>query len=810
MTTSSADGKKDKYQLGELYGDMQTFTRIMNWFIILIILGLVSGVIIVLSTNDIFAAIMTGAGILPALACLFLVRRQNIELAALLLAAILITVITIIATQDLGIHHISILGYPVVLIIASLVIRKRLMVLLTGFNILCVAWLVFGELNNLYTPAALERSVTGDFFSVSMILILTAVMVRMLTEALFRSNRALKTELTERKLAEEKYRTIIENSIDGIFQTTSDGRFLSVNAAMIQMYGYTSAQEMINSINDISSQVYVDPNVRVELQRRLASGEKLIGFESQDYRRDGSTFWTSMNVQAIRDEKREILYYEGTMEDVTDRKLADEALRSSEERYRTLFSSIHEGIYRSTPAGRFVEVNPAMARMFGYASRQEMMDVDIQTALFFSPEDRKSDYLAPGEERVDTFRMKRKDGSEIWVEDHAHYIHDEHGTILFHEGILRDVTPHIVAEAERKQAEEALLQFKSIMNDSNDAIFIIQPETSQYVYFNERAHLLLGYDYEELGQLGVVNVASHIPDLRIWHERVELVRTNNGLIFETVYRRKDGTTFPVEVSARLLRHADGDAVVAFVRDITDRKQAEHERETLISELEAKNTELTQFTYTVSHDLKSPLVTINGYLGYIEQDAASGNMERLNQDTQRIQGAVNKMHTLLSELLELSRIGRLMNAPENISFADLVKDVMEIVHGQLKAGRVKVQIQPNLPHIQGDRQRLTEVLQNLMDNAAKYMGDQPDPLIKIGQHGEEGGKPIFFVRDNGIGISPEYHERIFGLFNKLDPKSEGTGIGLSLVKKIIEIHGGRIWVESELGEGAAFYFTLPGG
>jgi signal transduction histidine kinase len=98
----------------------------------------------------------------------------------------------------------------------------------------------------------------------------------------------------------------------------------------------------------------------------------------------------------------------------------------------------------------------------------------------------------------------------------------------------------------------------------------------------------------------------------------------------------------------------------------------------------------------------------------------------------------------------------------------------------------------------------------MDNAAKYMGDQPDPLIKIGQHGEEGGKPIFFVRDNGIGISPEYHERIFGLFNKLDPKSEGTGIGLSLVKKIIEIHGGRIWVESELGEGAAFYFILPGG
>ena len=266
-----------------------------------------------------------------------------------------------------------------------------------------------------------------------------------------------------------------------------------------------------------------------------------------------------------------------------------------------------------------------------------------------------------------------------------------------------------------------------------------------------------------------------------------------------------------------------ETVIAMVRDITVRKWAETEREELINklekqkdELEDRNAELTQFTYTVSHDLKSPLVTINGFLGYLEQDALSGNLERLKKDTQRIQEAVNKMHTLLTELLELSRVGRLMNAPENIPFADLVKDSMDIVHGQLETSRVMVRIssppgtQPNLPIVRGDRQRLTEVLQNLLDNAIKYMGGQPDPLIEIGQNGEENGKPIFFVRDNGIGIAPEYHERIFGLFNKLDAQSEGTGIGLALVKRIIEIHGGRIWVESEAGKGSTFYFTLPRG
>lgn len=245
-----------------------------------------------------------------------------------------------------------------------------------------------------------------------------------------------------------------------------------------------------------------------------------------------------------------------------------------------------------------------------------------------------------------------------------------------------------------------------------------------------------------------------------------------------------------------------------VEDITPRKLAEVEREKLIADLESKNTELERFTYTVSHDLKSPLVTINGFLGYLEQDATSGNTERLKKDIQRIQDAVHKMQRLLNELLELSRVGRIMNTPQNNPFNELVSEALEIVQGRLNERHVQVQIQSNLPPIFGDKPRLVEVLQNLLDNAAKYMGSQPTPRIEVGSEGEGSEKPIFFVRDNGMGIAPEYHERIFGLFNKLDTDSEGTGIGLTLVKRIIEVHGGRIWVESELGKGSTFYFTLP--
>jgi len=233
-----------------------------------------------------------------------------------------------------------------------------------------------------------------------------------------------------------------------------------------------------------------------------------------------------------------------------------------------------------------------------------------------------------------------------------------------------------------------------------------------------------------------------------------------------------------------------------------------ERQKLIGELESKNGELERFTYTVSHDLKSPLVTINGFLGYLEQDAASGNADRMKSDIQRIYEAVKKMQNLLNELLELSRIGRVVNPPEQVSFNDLIREAITLVMGRLEARQVDVIVQPNLPVVNVDRPRIVEVLQNLLDNAAKYMGNQSQPQIEIGHYGEQDGQPVFHIRDNGIGIAPEFHERVFGLFNKLDPRSDGTGVGLALVKRIIEIHGGKVWVESELGRGSTFFFTLP--
>ena len=282
-----------------------------------------------------------------------------------------------------------------------------------------------------------------------------------------------------------------------------------------------------------------------------------------------------------------------------------------------------------------------------------------------------------------------------------------------------------------------------------------------------------------------------------------LAKTFNSML-QSIQRWRGELEERVQVSTAELRASNE----YLTMEIAERKQAEAAREALLEELEAKNAELERFTYTVSHDLKSPLITIKGFLGLLEQDAAAGDMDKMKSDATRISDAVDKMQQLLQELLELSRIGRLMNPPEEVLLDELVRDAVDMVAGRLAERGVRVEIAPNLPVVYGDCIRLREVLENLVDNAVKFMGDQSEPCVEIGAR-RDGEETVFYVRDNGIGIEPRYHEKVFELFDKLEPQTEGTGVGLAIVKRIVEVHGGRIWVESEgTGQGSTFCFTLP--
>jgi PAS domain S-box-containing protein len=365
-------------------------------------------------------------------------------------------------------------------------------------------------------------------------------------------------------------------------------------------------------------------------------------------------------------------------------------------------------------------------------------------------------------------------------------------------------------------------KFRAIIENLSEGIFLLG-ENGYLLEWNPAQEALTGFKREEVlnkpvwdVQLDTMPEHLRTPENRENAKQLiqHMLATGESPYFQrpmevTIYSKGGGTKqvvqklFPIQTDT-------GYRIGSLVRDISARKQAENDRNRLIEEMKSKNTELEQFTYTVSHDLKAPLITIKGFLGLLETDALAGNLERMKQDIFRITEATNRMQRLLNELLELSRIGRVVNPSQAATFKEIVQDAAVAVRGRLDARNINMTIEDGLPTVFIDRTRIVQVVQNLLDNAAKFMGNQSNPQIIVGTQGsDKDGKPILFVKDNGIGIEPKQIGMLFGLFRKLDANAEGTGIGLVLVKRIIEVHGGRVWITSDgLGHGTTVWFTLP--
>jgi PAS domain S-box-containing protein len=364
-------------------------------------------------------------------------------------------------------------------------------------------------------------------------------------------------------------------------------------------------------------------------------------------------------------------------------------------------------------------------------------------------------------------------------------------------------TAYLEAEIfERKQVEEALRKseerFKQMFRNHSAVMLLLEPESGEIIDANLAAEKFYGYSCEGLLSLNISNINILTPELVAAEMHAAVEEKRNHFIFP--HKLADGEIRTVEVYSTPINVNNLTLLFSVVHDITERKKAEQE-------LQNKNAEMERFAYTVSHDLKSPLITIQSYSGMIAQDLEAGRYERAREDIKRIEGAADKMTALLKDLLELSRAGRQMNESTEVNMNRLVKDTLAQLAGPLKQSQAEVVVQLDLPAVLGDSKRIAEVVQNLIENAIKYRGDQPALRIEIGTR-QDGTECVFFISDNGKGIDSRHHEKVFGLFNKLDAESEGTGVGLALVKRIIEVHGGRVWVESEgEGMGSRFCFTI---
>ncbi len=374
------------------------------------------------------------------------------------------------------------------------------------------------------------------------------------------------------------------------------------------------------------------------------------------------------------------------------------------------------------------------------------------------------------------------------------------------EGETRGIVGINIDITDRRRAEEALRLTQFSIDHSSDAAFWLRPD-NRFFYVNEAAVELTGYSREELIGMTLDQVAPDYPP-EVWPAQWNRLRESKSYIVEARCLRKDGSFVPIEVRTNYMNFEGLEVDCAFARDISGRIKARKEKEALIGELESKNTELERYTYTVSHDLKTPLITIRGFLDLLRRDLERGETTRINERIDRIDSAADRMQRMLEELLELSRIGQMKGNIETIPLGELVQEALDLAAGLLSSAHAEIIVAPDLPTVRGDRIRLMELFHNLFDNAVKFSTGNHPPRIEIGVRHSE-AQAVITVKDNGIGISKDFHQKIFGLFDKLNRNTDGSGVGLAISQRIVEIHGGRIWVESEgEGRGSTFCFTLP--
>ena len=371
------------------------------------------------------------------------------------------------------------------------------------------------------------------------------------------------------------------------------------------------------------------------------------------------------------------------------------------------------------------------------------------------------------------------------------------------EETLNLVADRAGVELERILADEALRREEALaasILESLPCIFYLYtyPEL-RLVRWNKMHETILGYGPEELAGRHLSDW--HLPEDKevAMHNIEELMRAGGGTLVASVLA-KDGRQIPFHFTVVPFESNGRCYLMGAGIDLTQRKLME---ERLIE----KTAEMERFTYTVSHDLKSPLVTIMSFLGYLEKDLQAQDSKHVAKDMGYIHSAVDKMALMLGELLELARIGHNVNPSQAMPLKDVVQEALGLVGGQIADRGVDVVVTQEPVWITGDRPRLVEVFQNLLDNAVKFLGDQPHPRIEIGAE-QVGDELELFVRDNGKGIDPRHQHKLFGLFEKIDAGNQGAGLGLAIVRRVIELHGGKIRLESEgLGHGTTIRFTL---
>lgn len=614
----------------------------------------------------------------------------------------------------------------------------------------------------------------------------------------------------------QEFKHYFDRGAVGLSVTSPDKTWIEVNQRLCQMLGYTRDELIGKQWSVVSHPDDVPENDKL-FDQLLRCEIKHYQIDKRFIRKDGKIRYLAVSVEGYYDSYGKIHHLLASYIDITERKLAESALKERETMYRNLIEKMPDGVYKSTHEGKFLEVNPAMVKMFGYNSKEELLAIDISNDMYFSRSDRETLIMDEQLEERGVFRLKKKDGSPIWAEDHGWYTVDDNGEILFHQGIIRDVSERIISERVLRESEE---KFKAIANygASWEAWF---NKKGRLIWMNTYAEQLTGYTVDEyLNTPKFLPMLVHKEDLgRVQQIFMGALKDETGENVEFRTLRKDGSWFWISVSWRPIYDSNGNSLGfrTSARDITERKQAELEIKKLNEELEQRVTERTAqleaafrdletFSYTASHDLRTPLRALNGFASILLEDYAPA----LDSEGRRLLKVIidnaNKMGVLIDDLLSFSRNGR-----QEINFSVIrMHKLANTIFTELAtgAGNVHFNIQP-IPDAYGDPAMIRQVWVNLISNALKFTASVPERMIEIGSYSQD-HETVYFVKDNGVGFDDKNAQHLFGVFKRLHNSRdfEGTGIGLAFVKQIVTRHNGHVWADARPGQGAIFYFSLP--
>jgi PAS domain S-box-containing protein len=626
-------------------------------------------------------------------------------------------------------------------------------------------------------------------------------------------------DITERKLtesalldSEERFRTLYENATFGIYRTTADGKILMANPALVHMLGFKSFEELAK--RNLEKEGYEPDYPRTKFIKTLEKQGRIIGLESAWHKRDGSTLYVRESAISVRDDKGKILYYDGNVEDITERKKIEEALRESEDKFKYIFDHSVIGKSITFPTGE-IHVNKALCDLLGYSEKEleSKKWQDISHPEDIEQTQKIMDSLISGEKRSARFlkRYIHKNGAVVWTDVGTALRRDENGKPLYFMTAIIDIT-------ERKKAEESL-HLKNFVFDDSIAANSISDLNGILKEVNAAFVRIWGYQSKDevIGK----SLAGFIKESSDANTIITALNSNSEWEGDYPAIRKNGSTFIAHGLATVVKDESGKAIgyQSAVIDVTDAKKAEELIHRLNEELEQKviqrtelleaaNKELEAFSYSVSHDLRAPLRSVHGYSKILLEEYEN----TLDEEGKRICGIISssatQMGELIDDLLSFSRIGRSSIIPMELDMKSMVISVFAEISSAVEKSRTKLKI-GKLHKAFGDAKLIKLVWNNLISNAIKYSAKKKISDISVSSQLKY-NRITYSVKDNGVGFDMNYKHKLFSVFQRLHTETEfeGNGVGLAIVQRIILKHGGKVWAEGEVGTGATFYFSLP--